>query len=125
MRIRLLPVIRANGIEKGKKTLNIEQEIQKGIYLENIGINEYALTKKQALFILELCKKEKVGILGGDILELVNNEIKYTYSNWYCNRNENESELNFCFRSIDYAEQYIVNTMQNKNFYTTLVLTEN
>lgn len=73
----------------------------KGISLSliNLGSNEFALYFDDAMSALELLKKEKAIILGGDVLVDNNEELmyayqqwggEYTYLNWYfeCNNND-------------------------------------
>lgn len=77
-----------------------------GISLSPIGINNWAMNKEKALFVLDYFRKINVPILGGDVFALIGNEISITYDNWYINPDGSEE---FIQKSIIYAEQYIVN----------------
>ena len=77
--------------------------------LNEIGVNNWALQKDEALNALIELAKIQVPILGGDVCELTNGVIQYNYDNWYCDKNLQETKLAFVLRSIAKAKQYIEN----------------
>lgn len=90
-----------------------------GIYLDSIGINNWALNKKNTLLVLDELKKEKIALLGGDIYIYHDKTIIPTYDNWYFNRTSNE---NYVDESIQYAKNYINNYLNNKESVILFVL---
>lgn len=90
----------------------VETVLSDGLSLHQWGVNNWALTKDQAMEKLEQFERIKIPILGGDIYELVNGEPKSNDDNWYCNRNHGEDDNEFVERSINRARNYI-NTYRN------------
>jgi hypothetical protein len=85
----------------------IESILKMGKPLDSIGVNNWALSKKEALIAIEKLTQECVPILGGDVYEMINGRLKSTYDSWYCDIEEDESENSFLIRSIDKAGTYI------------------
>ena len=81
----------------------------RGISLQDIGVNNFALDKTSTLEYFQKLFKEHVAILGGDVYLLKDGKLKLTYDNWYCNRGESESMESYVARSIDEAKTYIEN----------------
>lgn len=90
----------------------------KGIELSviNPGSKEIALEANDALEAINLIKECKLTILGGDVLSIKEGKliysykfwgIEYHYLNWYCNKNENESQDEFTMRSYEIAIESI------------------
>jgi hypothetical protein len=86
---------------------NIEEILKTGKPLFEIGINNWALTKIEALNAIEQFYSLEVAILGGDVYAIRNEMFVSTYDNWYCDRLPQEEQSNFLNRSIDKARQYI------------------
>ena len=80
-----------------------------GVSLESIGVKNWALSKEDAINALNRFYELKIPILGGDVCENFNGVIQYNYDNWYCDRQPNESQLDFVNRSIATARDYINN----------------
>lgn len=101
----------------------IDEILKTDFPLSEIGVNNWALTKDEALIALGKLMEIEIPILGGDVCELNNGIIKYNYDNWYCNRIENESEMEFVIRSHDKAVEYITNysSSNSNNIYYTIV----
>lgn len=90
--------------------MNVINEILKiGVPLESIGVKNWALSKEDAIKALDRFYELQIPILGGDVCENINGIIQYKYDNWYCDRQPNESQLDFASRSIDKARDYINN----------------
>lgn len=81
--------------------------LKTGKPLFEIGINNWALTKSEALTAIKQLDALGIGILGGDVYALTDEVFVSTYDNWYCDRGPNEEPLTFLSRSIDKAKQYI------------------
>lgn len=82
----------------------------------NPGSDEIALAVDDAFYALELLKESKTAVLGGDILSEQNNELVYAYQlwgdeyiylNWYCDKNDNESKVDYLQRSYELARESI------------------
>ncbi|MBN9352264.1 MAG: hypothetical protein J0H55_16410 [Chitinophagaceae bacterium] len=116
--------------------LNLLKE--KGIPLSEInpGSDEVALTVNDALQALDLLRNSKTAILGGDILSEENNELiyayklwgeEYQYLNWYCNKDDNESKIDYLQRSYVAARDGIINASKkaeqlNRKCYIVFVI---
>ena len=87
----------------------VKEILSVGVPLTEIGVENWALMKVQALQALDKLEEIKVAILGGDVLSVKNNRIQYNYDNWYCNIEEHESDEDFIIRSLDVARKYICN----------------
>ncbi len=85
----------------------VDEILSNGIYLEPIGIKNWALPQQEALQALSQFVELQIPILGGDVCEIVNGTIQYNYDNWYCDRLPTESHLDFVSKSIGKAREYI------------------
>jgi len=95
--------------------------LSKGIHLAEIGINNWALTKKQAITALESLEDKGIGVSGGDVLRLENGEFNHTYDNWSYECQKDQKIDEYIAESIGYARNYI-NTYQGKGEYFVLTL---
>ena len=59
--------------------LDVENQ---GIDLKCIGSCGIAWSRDIILEILEFSFREKLNILGGDVLKIIDNKLYYTYDNW-------------------------------------------
>ena len=96
-----------------------------GISLHQMGINNWALTKEQALLVLDTLKNKMIPVLGGDIYTIVNEFPIPSYDNWFCNKNKNETISDYSERSINIAIQYIKNYQSNQKVFFVLTLLGN
>lgn len=78
-----------------------------GHSLEYVGVHNWALTKSQALNVLEQFLNSEISIPGGDVYENINGIIQSNYDNWYCEPLPSETKSNFVKRSIKKAKTYI------------------
>jgi len=88
---------------------------KKGINLADWNINRMAWKKKEALEVINYffnCNAE-IGIIGGDVYRLSNNQIIPLYDNWTCDDKKNESNKNYNIRSLFEAKNYIENYQVN------------
>lgn len=98
---------------------------QHGISLFNdYGINDYVLSSRDSLTLIELAKKEIIPIIGGDVYSIDDNNNlllgDYYWLSWSCNRNQDETveTKSYFERSIEMAEKQIVKverTARKKN----------
>lgn len=86
----------------------------------NPGSNEFALTVSDALHALELLKESQTVILGGDVLSEENGRLVYAYQlwgeqyiylNWFCDKHDIESQIEYCMRSYEVAKESIYKTI--------------
>lgn len=80
-----------------------------GRFLENVGVQNWALTHDQALLALDQFKGEAITVLGGDVYQELVGVLQSNYDNWYCDRQPAETDHAFVSRSIEKARAYIAN----------------
>lgn len=93
----------------------------RSISLESIGVDGIAYTKSEALRIAEEYYNSNIPILGGDVYLFNNGNIKPTYDNWYCNRNNSETSYEYVARSYQVACDYIKKYPDNANIFFSIV----
>lgn len=98
---------------------------QKGIPLSSIneGSDEFAIEVKDYQELVSIIKKINIPILGGDVL-ILNDYLEYTGDNWYCEKNTDESEVDYISRSLTISETYLnyYNFLPNKVYYVVFVI---
>jgi Immunity protein 40 len=87
----------------------VTEILKVGISLEPIGINNWALSKEDAIKALDKLHQLQIPVLGGDVCENIEGVLRYNYDNWYCDRQSNEFKIDFVNRSITKARDYIDN----------------
>jgi len=87
----------------------IESILSCGVTLHDMGVNNWALTKEQALAAFDKFTDQKISVLGGDVYELVDGSPESNYDNWYCEREGGESLEFFATRSVRQARAYVNN----------------
>jgi len=80
-----------------------------GRSLEDVGVRNWALSRKDALAALTKLTEIDTAVLGGDVYSVSGGLVEANYDNWYCNRDEHEVDLAFVNRTIAVARNYIVN----------------
>lgn len=80
-----------------------------GRSLEDFDVRNWVLNRGDALAALTKLAEIGVAVLGGDVYSVNGRFVEPNYDNWYCNRNELESDSAFVERSIAVARNYIVN----------------
>lgn len=86
---------------------NIDAILSLGQSLEELGVRNWALQKDTALEALDRLLNIGVPILGGDVYVVKNDSLEQNYDNWYCERNEDETNADFIERSVSFAKRYI------------------
>lgn len=105
---------------RAKTTVATGMELR-SISLESIGVDGIAYTKSEALRIAEEYYNSNIPILGGDVYFFNNGNIKPTYDNWYCNRNNSETSYEYVARSYQVACDYIKKYPDNANIFFSIV----
>ena len=93
----------------------------RSISLESIGVDGIAYTKSEALRIAVEYYNSNIPILGGDVYIFNNGNIKPTYNNWYCNRNNSETSYEYVARSYQVTCDYIKKYPDNANIFFSIV----
>ena len=93
----------------------------RSISLESIGVDGIAYTKSEALRIAEEYYNSNIPILGGDVYLFNNGNIKPTFDNWYCNRNDSETSYEYVVRSYQVACDYIKKYPDKANIFFCIV----
>ncbi len=105
---------------RAKTTVATGMELR-SISLESIGVDGIAYTKSEALRIAEEYYNSNIPILGGDVYFFNNGNIKPTFDNWYCNRNNSETSYEYVARSCQVACDYIKKYPDNANIFFSIV----
>lgn len=97
--------------------------LKKSRDLKNLGICGVCWYPQDAVEVINYLYTNRFVILGGDVIVDTNNELHYTYDNWYVQRRRFETDMLYLNRSknesIKYISEYI-NT--NKlNYLFTIV----
>ena len=93
----------------------------RSISLESIGVDGIAYTKSEALRIAEEYYNSNIPILGGDVYLFNNGNIKSTFDNWYCSRNDSETSYEYVVRSYQVACDYIKKYPDKANIFFCIV----
>lgn len=78
-----------------------------GRSLSSEGVNNWALSREQALQAVELFAENSLSISGGDVYVAHQNRLESNYDNWYCERINGENDQEFSERSLHKAKEYI------------------
>jgi len=86
----------------------IKQRILKNsISLKQYGLNELAWSKSEALQLITSLMNEHIGILGGDVYQISNKQLRPVYENWWCEQSEKETTSEYHLRSKIESKEYI------------------
>ena len=88
--------------------------LQKGRQLAEIGLNEVAWLKQDALVLLKAFEDSEIVILGGDVYRDIGGKLISTYDNWYCDPEIGENEASYAPRSRQKAIDYIGNYQEQR-----------
>ncbi|MBP6390686.1 MAG: hypothetical protein KA175_07050 [Flavobacteriales bacterium] len=99
----------------------IELLSREGRTLSSIGVNDWALTRDQALVIISEFDAMNVAILGGDVFEDKEGRIAHTYENWYCDRRLDETDEAYRIRANEKARAYIRDYPISSHLFTLVV----
>ena len=84
-----------------------EIEKARGRSLIEMHSNGVAFTRPDVLEALGCLKGTQAGVLGGDVLKLVDGKFRYTTDSWHADRKPQEDIRKYLARSIAEAEGYI------------------
>ena len=88
-------------------SITIDEILKIGKPLANVGVFNWALTKGQALEVLDKFLTLQIPILGGDVYENIDGKLQPNLDNWYCEPKKEEAKIDFMYRSIKKAKIYI------------------
>jgi hypothetical protein len=88
-----------------------------GFPMDNIGTNNWALIREDAIEAVDKLGDIGVAILGGDVLRIDGENISYSYDNWLCNRDDDESDLGFRNKSIAITKKYIADYKKSESCF--------
>jgi len=84
--------------------------LKAGFSLQEIGIDNWAFKKPDALIAINKLSRIGVPIVKGDVLELIEGSLEINYDGWECAFHSGEPIIDFIRRSmheaIDYIEDY-------------------
>ncbi|MGH7155823.1 MAG: Imm40 family immunity protein, partial [Acetobacteraceae bacterium] len=80
-----------------------------GVSLASLGIRDIALSRSNALKAVELLRRAKFPILGGDVYFRRGDRIEVAYANWYADPEPSEDHDTYLRRRWDKAETYLKN----------------
>ena len=84
-------------------------EKDKGRSLKEIGVAGVAFAREDVFEALNCLKGSQAGVLGGDVLEIVSGNPRYTYDSWHVDKRPEEEVRDFLKRSVLETEEYIRN----------------
>ena len=91
-----------------------------GVPLEKFGVQNFGLTREQALSVLDKFRCSGIAILGGDVYRISNGKLEPTYDNWYCDRENSENIDDYTRRSIQKANEFISSYSSSFDLQTIL-----
>jgi hypothetical protein len=96
-------------------THEINSILSVGYPMNGIGTNNWALAREDAINAIEKLGDIGVAILGGDVLCIEGENIRYSYDNWLCNRDDDESDFDFKNKSIAISKNHITNYKKSES----------
>ena len=88
--------------------VNFKNNIFHPYSLNDLGVNDVAYNREEALIIIDYLSEEVIPVLGGDVYFLENDTPCYTtYAGWSCDREKEENFSNYVKRSCKKAKEYI------------------
>lgn len=85
----------------------IDEVLSIGTPLHAFGVNNWALSRDQALDALDSLEELGVVVLGGDVYLETNKGIRSNRDNWHYDSDVNESHSRTIHQSIEKAREYI------------------
>lgn len=97
----------------------------KAVSAKAMGINDYLWKWNDALRLIDLFVEHKLPILGGDVYEYIDNNLKYTDNSWSISKRDlfAPSE-NYIVESKNLAFTYIKNYIKKngENYYFLIII---
>lgn len=96
------------------------------IELSSIGVDSHAWRRAEALEAIWWAKAESLAILGGDVLEIVDDRPLHTHDSWSTDRQAGEPWSDFVIRCFDQARGYVAGypEARRKIFYAVVLISE-
>jgi hypothetical protein len=96
------------------------------ISLQNIGVNDVAWLRSDALELLKTLEGSAIAVLGGDVLKKVRENYKYNYDHWSSDIKPGEQWAAYAARSRKETQDYIESYPDNGNgeYIYCLIFTE-
>jgi hypothetical protein len=87
-------------------------------------LNDFAWEKQDAIELIKSLMMDQIGILGGDVYQIITNELIPICDNWSCESIElqNEEFLKIKISSIKYLENYPI--LDGENIVFSIMFTE-
>jgi hypothetical protein len=68
-----------------------DELLQKARSLSSMGVNGVAWRRNDVLCAVEILRDSGYAILGGDVLEVKEESVRFTYDNWYADKSTREA----------------------------------
>lgn len=82
--------------------------LENAVDLISLGVKDIGWYQDDVQIVLDTFLKNDFGVLGGDILELKeDNLIKYTLDSWYIDKKDNQNWTEYVSESVNYASERI------------------
>ena len=98
--------------EKVIEVLSIGDDLRK------YGINNWALSKAQALLALEKLSAINKGLLGLDVMDMKGDKYEYSHENWSCELSEYGNLADFRKDSLLRAKRYILQFEDDEVYFS-------
>ncbi|NSZ15604.1 Imm40 family immunity protein [Agrobacterium vitis] len=100
----------------------VDSILSVGIDLQSIGVNNWALSWNDAINSVQKFYDIGIPIVGLDVYFLKEKFVEQTYESFYVEKNPNESDGEFLFRSNKSVEKFLIRYKNNRlGFYFALV----
>ncbi len=91
----------------------------KAIPLNELGIFEYAWEYNDLLSVLELLRKDKITLLGGDVYRLSGKKIFITYDSWYYSSKDKSNYEDSYNKALEFIN--IFEAKKEKYIYSIII----
>jgi hypothetical protein len=94
----------------------------KGRELKGIGLNEFALSKLDAIDVVRSLEGSQMSVLGGDVYAENDGKLRPTCESWFCNQQPGENPFGFVQRSRQTALNFLQSQPDTSHKFYVLVL---
>lgn len=117
-------------ISRGRPTMDDPQRLPAALAsrakaLEELGLQEVAWTKADALELVAQLAGCQVAVLGGDVYNMSSGRVRPSYENWSCERRSGEGLRGYAERSQQEAVAFLRAYPELPDVLFTLVLSQN
>lgn len=85
----------------------IETILRSGIWMGDYGPQSWALTIHQVKSVLTELERASLPVLGGDVYEFEEGNLRPAYMNWHSDPGADESDSDFAARSLSETVEYL------------------